>query len=307
MTRPARPAPPAWSLAVVAMLFIQLSSALSVTVIDAVGAGGAAWLRMCFGALFLVLIVRPSLRSIRRADVPNLLMLGTVTGLMTTLFLAALERIPLGTAVAIEFLGPLTVAAVMSRRRRALVWPALAFVGVVLLTEPWNGATDALGILFAVLAGACWGFYNVLTQRVGDRFSGISGLAYTIPIAAVVTTIVGVPSVIGGSLTLPIILLAAGIALLTPVISFGLEMLALRRMTHTAFGTLLAIEPAFAIIIGLIVLSQTPGALQVIGIVIVVIAGAAAQRDGTRSRPAVSSDGGIPPAENPEREEGEPR
>lgn len=307
MNNPTRPAPPAWSLAVVAMLLIQLSSALSVTVIDAVGAGGASWLRMCFGALFLLLIVRPNLRSIRRADVPMLLMLGTVTGLMTTLFLAALERIPLGTAVAIEFLGPLTVAAIMSRRRRALVWPALAFVGVVLLTEPWQGATDALGILFALLAGACWGLYNLLTQRVGDRFSGISGLAYTIPIAAVVTTIIGVPSVIGGTLTLPIILLAAGIALLTPVISFGLEMLALRRMTHTAFGTLLAIEPAFAIIIGLIVLSQTPGALQVIGIVIVVLAGAAAQRDGTRSRPAVSSDGGIPPAENPEGEECQPR
>lgn len=303
MTNPSRPAPPAWSLAVAAMLLIQLSSALSVTVIDAVGAGGAAWLRMCFGALFLLLIVRPSLRSVRRADVPNLLMLGAITGLMSTLFLAALERIPLGTAVAIEFLGPLTVAAVMSRRRQALVWPALAFVGVVLLTEPWKGATDALGVLFALLAGACWGLYNLLTQRVGDRFSGISGLAYTIPIAAVVTTIIGVPSVIGGTLTLPIILLAAGIALLTPVISFGLEMLALRRMTHTAFGTLLAIEPAFAIIIGLIVLSQTPGVLQVIGIVIVVIAGAGAQRGGTRSRPAVSSDGGIPPAEDPQREE----
>lgn len=300
MTNSTRTAPPAWSLAVAAMLLIQLSSALSVTVIDAVGAGGAAWLRMCFGAVFLLLLVRPSLRSVRRADVRNLLMLGGITGLMTTLFLAALERIPLGTAVAIEFLGPLTVAAVMSRRRRALVWPALAFVGVVLLTEPWKGATDALGVLFALLAGACWGLYNVLTQRVGDRFSGISGLAYTIPIAAVVTTIIGVPSVIGGTPTLPIILLAAGIALLTPVISFGLEMLALRRMTHTAFGTLLAIEPAFAIIIGLIVLSQTPGALQVIGIVIVVIAGAGAQRGGTRSRPAVSSDGGIPPAEEAE-------
>lgn len=296
MTNSTRPAAPAWSLAVVAMLLIQLSSALSVTVIDAVGAGGASWLRMCFGALFLLLIVRPNLRSIRRADVPSLLMLGTVTGLMTTLFLAALDRIPLGTAVAIEFLGPLTVAAVMSRRRRALVWPALAFVGVVLLTEPWQGATDALGILFALLAGACWGLYNLLTQRVGDRFSGISGLAYTIPIAAVVTTIIGVPSVIGGTPTLPVILLAAGIALLTPVISFGLEMLALRRMTHTAFGTLLAIEPAFGLIIGLIVLSQTPGVLQLIGIVIVVIAGAAAQRDGTRSR-----DSTEPPLLSPDR------
>lgn len=293
-----RTAPPAWSLAVAAMLLIQVSSALSVAVIDAVGAGGASWLRMCFGALFLVLIVRPNVRTLRRADVPTLLMLGAVTGLMTTLFLAALDRIPLGTAVAIEFLGPLTVAAVMSRRRRALIWPALALVGVLLLTEPWRGATDALGIVFALLAGACWGLYNLLTQRVGDRFSGISGLAYTIPIAAVVTTVIGVPSVVSGTPTLPVILLAAGIALLTPVISFGLEMLALRRMTHTAFGTLLAIEPAFGLVIGMIILSQTPGPLQIAGIVIVIVAGAAAQRDGTRSRAV--DDPVVPPAQHAE-------
>jgi inner membrane transporter RhtA len=270
-------------MAVAAMLLIQVSNALSVTVIDAVGAAGTSWLRMCFGAVFLLLLVRPSVRSIRRADVPTLLMLGAVTGLMTTFFLAALDRIPLGTAVAIEFLGPLTVAAVMIRRRRALVWPALALVGVVLLTEPWKGATDALGIVFALLAGACWGLYNLLTQRVGDRFSGITGLAFTIPIAAVVTTAIGLPQVIGGAPTVPIILLTAGIALITPVFSFGLEMLALRRMTHTAFGTLLAIEPAFGLVVGLIILSQLPGPLQIIGIVIVIVAGAAAQRDGRRA------------------------
>lgn len=297
-TATGRATPPAWSMAVAAMLLIQVSNALSVTVIDAVGAAGTSWLRMCFGAVFLLLIVRPSLRTIRRADVPTLLMLGAVTGLMTTFFLAALDRIPLGTAVAIEFLGPLTVAAVMSRRRRALVWPALALVGVVLLTEPWQGATDALGIGFALLAGTCWGLYNLLTQRVGDRFSGITGLAFTIPIAAVATTVIGLPQVIGGAPTVPIILLAAGIALITPVISFALEMLALRRMTHTAFGTLLAIEPAFGLVVGLIILSQLPGPLQIIGIVIVIVAGAAAQRDGTRSRGV--DDPAIPPAQHAE-------
>lgn len=286
-----RATPPAWSMAVAAMLLIQVSNALSVTVVDVVGAAGTSWLRMCFGAVFLLLIVRPNVRSIRRADVPTLLMLGTVTGLMTTFFLAALDRIPLGTAVAIEFLGPLTLAAVMSRRRRALIWPALALVGVVLLTEPWrDDTTDALGIVFALLAGTCWALYNLLTQRVGDRFSGITGLAFTIPIAAVVTTVIGLPGVVGGAPTMPIILLAAGIALITPVISFALEMLALRRMTHTAFGTLLAIEPAFGLVIGLLILSQTPGVLQLVGITVVVVVGAAAQRDGTRSRPVADLD-----------------
>lgn len=274
---------PPWSLAIIAMLLIQVSNALSVTVVEVVGAAGTSWLRMCFGALFLLLIVRPNLRRLRRADLPMLLALGTITGLMTTFFLAALDRIPLGTAVAIEFLGPLTVAAVTSRRRQALLWPALALVGVVLLTEPWWGATDLLGVVFAVLAGTCWALYNVLTQHVGDRFSGITGLAYTIPIAAVVTTVIGAPGVVAGAPPLPIILLAAGIALITPVISFGLEMLALRRMTHTAFGTLLAVEPAFGLVIGLIVLSQAPGVWQLVGIAVVVGAGAAAQRGGRRA------------------------
>lgn len=283
---------PPWSMAVAAMLAIQLSNALSVGVIEQVGAAGTAWLRMCFGAVFLWLIVRPAIRSVRRKDLPALLALGTVTGFMTTFFLAAVERIPLGTAVAIEFLGPLTVAGLMSKHRKALMWPLLAFVGVVLLTEPWHGSIDLGGVGFALAAGACWGLYNVFTQHVGDRFSGISGLSLTIPIAALATLPFGLPQVIGGDFSVGVLAAAAGIALITPVIAFGLEMLALRRMTHTAFGTLLSIEPAFGILIGLLVLAQTPTLIQLVGITIVIVAGAAAQRDGARTIDAV-------PAETP--------
>ena len=279
---------PAWSMAVAAMLLIQLSNALSVYVIDYVGSAGTAWLRMCFGAVFLVLIVRPSIGSIRRRDIPMLVALGTVTGFMTVFFLAAVDRIPLGTAVAIEFLGPLTVAGLASRQRGALVWPVLALGGVVLLTEPWHGDIDLAGVGFALLAGTCWGLYNVLTQLVGDRFSGITGLSLTIPIAAVVTTTVGLPQTIGGEFGWSVLLMAAGIALITPVISFGLEMQALRRMNHTAFGTLLAVEPAFGILIGLLVLSQMPTLMQLIGIALVVFAGASAQRGGARTPDAAA-------------------
>lgn len=281
-SKPSGAAIPPWSLAVAAMLLIQLSNALSVTVIEQVGAGGTAWLRMCFGAVLLLAIVRPKLRSIRAKDLPALLVLGLVTGFMTTFFLMAVERIPLGTAVAIEFLGPLAVAAITNKKRSAYAWPALALIGVVLLTEPWRGEVDLAGVTFALLAGVCWGLYNVFTQFVGDRYAGISGLALTIPIAAVFTTAVGLPQVLGGNPELWVILLAAGIALITPVISFALEMLALRRMTHTAFGTLLSIEPAFGVVMGILVLSQAPSVLQLAGIAIVVFAGAAAQRGGRR-------------------------
>ena len=285
---------PAWSMAVTAMLMIQVSNALSVGIIDLVGPAGTAWLRMCFGAVLLICIARPSLRSIRRADVPKLIALGVVTGFMTASFLAAVDRIPLGTAVAIEFLGPLTVAAFASTHRRALIWPLLALAGVVLLTEPWHGSIDLVGVGFALTAALCWALYNLLTQRVGDRFSGISGLALTIPIAAVATAPFGIPQVIGGEFTWWVLPAAAGIALVTPVISFGLEMLALRRMTHHAFGTLLSIEPAFGVLTGLLVLSQTPGPMQILGIALVVLAGASAQRGGGRE-PAAQDPRPLPP------------
>lgn len=280
---------PPWSMAVAAMLAVQLANALSVSVIEQVGAGGTAWLRMCFGVVFIWMIARPAIRSLRRKDLPALLALGVVTGFMTTFFLAAIERIPLGTAVAIEFLGPLTVAGLMSKHRKALVWPLLAFIGIVMLTEPWHGEIDLAGVGFALAAGTCWGLYNVLTQHVGDRFSGISGLALTIPIAALATLPVGLPQVIGGGLTWWVLPAVAGIALLTPAIAFGLEMLALRRMTHTAFGTLLSIEPAFGILIGVLVLAQTPTLMQLLGIAIVIVAGAAAQRGGARTTEPITT------------------
>ncbi|MFE9638960.1 DMT family transporter [Nocardiopsis alba] len=288
---------PPWTMAVTAMLSIQLSNALSVPVIDQVGPAGTAWLRMCFGAAFLWIIAYPAIRSVSRQDTPALLALGVVTGFMTTFFLAAVDRIPLGTAVAIEFLGPLTVAGVMSKRRKALVWPLAAFVGVALLTEPWHGSVDLVGVGFALAAGACWGTYNVLTQHVGDRFSGISGLSLTIPVAALATLPLGAPQVIGGDLTWWVLPVAAGIALVTPVIAFGLEMLALRRMTHTAFGTLLSVEPAFGVFIGLLVLAQTPTVPQMIGVAIVVAAGAAAQRGGGRvAEPVLTTDPPVFPS-----------
>ncbi|WP_224760488.1 DMT family transporter [Salinibacterium sp. ZJ450] len=277
------PVPP-WSLAVAAMLSVQLGSAMSVGLIDIVGPAGTAWLRLSIGAIMFLILARPPVRSIRRSDVPTLLGLGIATGVMTISFLAAIERIPLGTAVAIEFLGPLTVAAARSRNGRALAWPALALLGVVLLTEPWQGTVDLVGIGFAALAGACWGGYILLTQRAGDRFTGIQSLSITIPIAAVTAAIVGIPQAVG-QLNLGIIAAAAGLALLLPVLPFALEMLALRRMTATAFGTLMAVEPALGLLLGLLVLGQLPTIVQVIGILLVVLAGAAAQRGGRRTEP----------------------
>jgi inner membrane transporter RhtA len=276
-----RAAVPPWSMAVLAMLSVQLGSALSVDLIGLIGPAGTAWLRLTAGAVIFVLIARPPLRSVRRRDVPALLGLGVATGLVTVAFLAAIARIPLGTAVAIEFLGPLTVAAVRGRALRALVWPLLALVGVLLLTQPWAGRFDALGVGFAALSGVCWGVYIVLTQHVGDRFTGIRALSLTIPVAAVTAAVAGIPQAIG-HLTPGVLLAAVGLALLLPVLPFALEMLALRHMKPTAFGTLMALEPAFGVVLGALVLHQLPSVVQAAGIVLVVLAGAAAQRGGRR-------------------------
>jgi inner membrane transporter RhtA len=281
---------PPWALAVAAMLSVQLGSALSVHLISTVGAAGTAWLRLSMGAVIFLAVARPPLRAIRRRDVPALLALGVTTGLMTVAFLAAIERIPLGTAVAVEFLGPLTVAAVRSHSTKALAWPAVALLGVVLLTEPWQGDVNAAGLACAALAGVGWGTYILLTQRIGDRFTGIAGLSLTVPIAAATAAVVGIPQA-SGHLTVGVLAAAAGLAVLLPVLPFALEMLALRRMTPTAFGTLMALEPAIGLVLGLLVLHQTPSVIQLLGILLVVLAGTAAQRGGRRSPPVTGRDG----------------
>jgi len=284
---------PPWGLAVGAMLSVQLGSALSVGLIATVGPAGTAWLRLSIGALVFLALARPPLRSVRRRDVPTLLGLGVTTGLVTIGFLAAIERIPLGTAVAIEFLGPLTVAAVRSHSPRALAWPALALLGVVLLTEPWYGAIDPVGVGFAAAAAVGWATYILLTQKIGDRFTGITGLSLTVPVAALTAAVVGIPQA-SGHITPGVLFAAAGLAILLPVLPFALEMLALRHMTHSAFGTLMALEPAIGLLLGLIVLHQQPSAIQLVGIVLVVIAGAAAQRAGRRHPPASEPTGPHP-------------
>ncbi len=284
-------------MAIAAMLSVQLGSALSIHLISTVGPAGTAWLRLTAGAVIFVALARTPLRSLRWHDAPVLLGLGVTTGLQTTAFLAAIERIPLGTSVAIEFLGPMTVAAVCSHSRSALGWLGAAGVGVVLLTEPWHGSIDTAGVVFAGLAAVGWAVYILLTQRVGDRFTGISGLSLTVPVAALTAAIIGIPQA-AGHLTFSVVVAAIGLAVLLPVVPYSLELLALRRMTPTAFGTLMSLEPAIGVLLGLFLLHQTPSPGQVVGILLVVVAGAAAQRSGQRP-PSAGEHAGPEPSASP--------
>ncbi|GAA1257836.1 EamA family transporter [Oryzihumus leptocrescens] len=268
-------------MAVGSMTCVQLGLALSVGLFDRVGPLGAAWLRLAWAGLVLLVVVRPRPSRFGRRGLLTAVALGVVTAGLTMLFMGAVARLPLGTASAIEFLGPLGVAAARSHRARQLVWPALAAVGVLLLTRPWEGTADLVGVGFALAAAACWAAYILLTQAVGDEVSGIQGLAVSLPVAGLVATVVAGGSVLP-HLTPSVALAGLGLALLLPVVPFSLELLALRRLTTAAFGTLMSLEPAIALVAGLVLLHQVPDPVALAGMAFVVAAGIGAERTGAR-------------------------
>lgn len=274
------------SMAVAAMLCVQLGLAASVGLIDDIGANGAAWLRLFWAGVLLLVIVRPRPSAFTRESLLAGVALGVVTAGVTLLFMSAIARLPLGTASALEFLGPLGVAVVRSPGV-ARLWALVAAGGVLCLTQPWSGAADPVGVGYALAAAVCWAAYILLTQKVGDSVSGITGLAISMPVAGLVATVVAGPGVVD-RLTPELMLIGLGLAILLPVVPFTLEMLALRHLNAGAFGTLMALEPAFALVIGFVALHQTPTALAVAGIGLVVAAGIGAERSGARTDPATA-------------------
>jgi inner membrane transporter RhtA len=268
-------------MAVGSMTCVQVGLALSVPLFGQMGPLGTVWLRLAWAALILVVAVRPRPWRFRRPILLATVALGVVTAGVTMLFMAAIARMPLGVASALEFLGPLGVAVARGRGRRRLLWPGLAAAGVLVLTHPWQGGSDLLGVVFALGAAACWAGYILLTQAVGDEVAGLGGLAVSIPVAALVTTLFAAPE-ISRALTPHLLLIGFGLALLLPVVPFGLEMYALRRLTTAAFGTLMCLEPALALLAGLALLGQVPSPWALAGVALVVAAGLGAERTGAR-------------------------
>lgn len=274
------PARAGTSMAIASMLCVQLGLAVSVGLIDDIGSTGAAWLRLFWAGILLLVIVRPRLSLYSREALWSGAALGVVTAGVTLLFMAAVARLPLGTASALEFLGPLTIA-VWRSRGTGRAWALVAALSVLLLTQPWTGAADPVGVACALGAAVCWAAYILLTQRVGDSVSGLGGLAISMPVAGLVATLVAGPGV-ADHLTPQLLLYGLGLAILLPVVPFALELMALRRLTTGAFGTLMALEPAFALVIGFLALSQVPNSVAVLGILLVVLAGIGAERSGAR-------------------------
>jgi inner membrane transporter RhtA len=267
-------------MAVAAMCSVQLGVAVSVGLSNRIGAEGVAWLRLAWAGAILLVVARPWRSSFSRTAFLTCVSLGVATAGVTMLFMAAVVRLPLGTASALEFLGPLSVA--VSRTRGAgRLWPFVAALGVLALTEPWHGGTDLIGVAFALGAAACWAGYIVLTQRAGDEVTGVRALGVSMPVAAVVATLAAGPSVLP-HLDWQLLVTGFGLALVLPVVPFCLELLALRRLTTAAFGTLMSLEPAVALVMGLLYLGQVPHPAAIAGIVLVVTAGIGAERTGAR-------------------------
>lgn len=264
---------------------VQFGAAIAVTVFDRVGPAGAVTLRLVGAALILGLLVRPRLRGRSRRDIAVVVAFGLTLAAMNYSFYEALVRLPLGAAVAIEFLGPLTLAVVLSRRIVEVLWVMLAGGGILLLGEGELSGLDPVGVLLAMTAGAFWAAYILLSGATGRRWAGLDGLAAASIVAGLAVLPLGVLGAGTAMLDRDVLLVGLGVALLSSVVPYGFELMALRRLSARTFGVLLSLEPAAAALAGLLVLDQLLTPAQIAGITLVAAASAGATLGARRRLP----------------------
>ena len=261
-----------------AVTSVQVGAALAKTLFDELGAGGTVFLRVLIAALVLALVWPPRLRGHGSRDLGLAVVYGVALAGMNLAFYSSIDRIPLGIAVTFEFVGPLGVAVVGSRRALDLVWVGLAAAGILLLSDFGSGDLDPLGVGLALLAGAFWAAYILLSVRVGKVFPGGSGLALAMLVATVPLAPVGIAQA-GSELLVPgTLLVAAGVGIMSSAIPYTLEIEALRRMPAGVFGVLMSLEPAVAAIAGYVVLGEGLVLREVAAVALVVAASAGAAR-----------------------------
>ncbi|OIH97237.1 transporter [Curtobacterium sp. MCBA15_001] len=264
---------PAPLLALAAIVSVQLGAAVAKTRFDEVGSVGAATLRLVIGALVLALVVRPRVRHWHRAQWLGAVGLGLALGGMNVFIYLAFASIPIGVAVTIEFLGPLALSLVHTRRWRDALWAALALAGVVLLGVGPSAVTQLAGVAFAVAAAACWAGYIVMNRHVGSIIPGVDGLVVSMLVAMVVSLPFGLGTAVRGVVADPSLLVVFGIvAVLSSVLPYALEMLALRRMPTRVFGVLQSLGPAIAALAGLVVLGEALSLVEVVALACVTAA-----------------------------------
>lgn len=267
---------PIW-LVLVGIGSVQLGAGIAKSLFDEVSPTTLVWLRLVTSAIVLALIARPVLRGRSRADWWVVLGFGASLGLMNWAIYQSFARIPLGIAVTIEFVGPLGLAVLGSRRPRDLLWVGLAAIGVLLLGFE-RVDLDLVGVLFALVAGAAWASYILLATSTGQRWPGIDGLT----VASIVATTMLTPFALGsggGVLGDPrILMVGAAVGLLSSVIPYTCELVALRSLRPAVFGILMSLEPAAAALAGLLVLREVLTPVQLLAMACVVVASIGATR-----------------------------
>ena len=291
-TTSAPPAPPAarptdalppWALVLIGAISVQFGAAIAVTLFDEVGAAATCAVRLLGAALVMALVFRPDVRGLSRDQVRLVVVFGLILGVMNLTFYEGLDRVPLGIAVTLEFVGPLGVAVLTSRRRMDLVFAAVAALGIVLLADPGGGRIDGVGVVFVLIAGVCWGGYILASRAAGQAFAGVQGLAMASAVAALVPLGPGIAEASSELFTPYVIGLGVLVGVMSSAIPYSLETEALRRLPAHVFGVLLSLSPAVAAIAGFLVLGQGLRLVDVVAIGLVVGASIGVTRAASRA------------------------
>jgi inner membrane transporter RhtA len=263
---------------------VQVGAAFAKQLFDEVTPTTMVWLRLATSTVVLVALARPRLAGRSRTDWLVVLGFGASLLTMNWAIYQSFARMPLGLAVTIEFLGPLTIALIGSRRRLDLLWVALAAVGVALLGLDTRGVTVS-GVAFALVAGACWAAYIPLSAATGRRWPGFSGLALASVVGAVLLAPYALTAGGGDNPLLDPVVVGVGVAvgLLSSVVPYSLELVALRTMPSHVFGILMSLEPAAAALAGVVLLSELLGVVQWLAVACVVVASVGVTRSLTTS------------------------
>ena len=263
---------PAPLLVLTAIVSVQLGSAVARTLFDDLGAAGVTLLRLSLAAVILGIAFRPRVAGWSGAAWRAAVLLGVAMAGMNLLFYLALRTVPLGICVTVEFLGPLLLTLAQTRRLIDLLWALLAAGGVALLGLGHGFTAPLGGLLLAFGAGLCWAGYILASAHLGTLVPGTGGLAVALAVAAVLVLPFGADGA-AAVLDHPSLLLGATVvALLSSVLSYGLEINALRRLPTRVFGILMSLEPAAAAVAGLVVLHQRLGLREVVALVLVSLA-----------------------------------
>ncbi|MDO0934039.1 EamA family transporter [Streptomyces sp. DG2A-72] len=257
---------------------VQFGGALAVSLMPRAGALGVVTLRLLAAALVLLLICRPRVRGHSRTDWGTVVVFGITMAAMNGLFYQAVARIPLGPAVTLEVLGPLALSVLASRRAVNLIWAGLAIAGVFLLGGGGFSSLDPIGVAFALGAGVMWAAYIVFSARTGRRFPQADGLALAMVVAAVLFLPLGIAESGSKLLDPTTIALGSAVAILSSVLPYTLELLALRRLPASTFAILMSLEPAVAAAAGFLVLNQALSATEAAAIALVIAASMGAVR-----------------------------